>query len=135
MDVVKGVRNVNAALKRLVDPKACQFLVNYSFLVVVPSNLRRNLSFVTGEIEPHTFPGRKTSTVAGIRLLHSSVGNKAVEIASGGTESTASDISEGRRGVLAQISLRGGSSSPCAFPFPSEGIVSRGTLTMTFLDF
>ena len=132
---MKGVRNVNATFKYLVYPETCQFLVDYSFLVLVPSNLRGNLSLVTGRVQTHTFPGRKTSTVGGIRLLHSSVGNKSTEIVSGGAVSTTSGIPEGRNGSLAHISLRGSSSSPCVFSSLSTRIVSRGILTMTFFDF
>lgn len=37
--MVKGVRDINTTFKDFIDPKTCQFLVNYSLLVLVPSNL------------------------------------------------------------------------------------------------
>ena len=132
---MEGIRNVDATFKYFVNPKACQFLVDYPLLVFVPSGLGRNLSFARGVIKKRTFPGRKTPSVGGIRSLHSSVGNKSIETVSGGIVSTTSGISESRSGVLAQISLRGGPSLPCSFPSPSRGIVSRGMLTRTFFVF
>jgi hypothetical protein len=50
MDVGKGVCNVNAP-ERFVDTKTCQFLVDYPFLVLVPSSLQQNLSFAVSEIK------------------------------------------------------------------------------------
>ena len=66
VNVGKSVRNV-IATKCPVDTQTCQLLVDHSFLVLIPSHLRLDLSFVIFETETKpTFPGRKTSTVGGI---------------------------------------------------------------------
>lgn len=120
--------NTSSIPRRASFSSIIRFL--YSFQAIY-----NNLSFVIGKIEPHTFPGRKTSIVEGIRALNSSGGKNTMETVSGGAGSTTSGTSEGRSGVLDQISLRGSSSPPCDPPSPLKGIVSRGMLTTTFFVF
>ena len=132
----KGIRHINTTSECFVDTKTRQLLVDYSFLVLVPGSLQLNLSFiVSNDWVARTFPGRKTSTVVGNLVLHSSGGNNSAEVVSGGAGSTISGTSEGRNGILAQISRRGSSSSPFVSSSSSTGMVSRGMLTRTFFDF
>ena len=125
MNVVKSVCDVYSTAKRFIDTKACQFLVDYPFLILSPSALQQSLRSVIGWYQiTLTFPGRNTSSVGGMSVLHPSGGNTSTEIVSGGAGSMISGTSEGSSGTLAQTCLRDDSPLLGVSPSASAGIVS-----------
>ena len=59
MNVGEVVRHIGTTSKRLVNPKTSQFLVNYPFLVLIPSSLQLNLSFIVSKNQITHLPWKK----------------------------------------------------------------------------
>jgi len=54
---MKSVRHINTTPKHFIDTETRQFLVDHSFLVIIPSGLQRNQVMLSVKVRTHApFP-------------------------------------------------------------------------------